>query len=88
MQYVVDFVVIKGEGKTLLCRKTAEELNLLRVGPFQVNNMGNVHAGIDIQEKYKNLFTGVCLLVGYDLKLNIDESVTPVAQPIRRVPFG
>ena len=31
---------------------------------------------------------GVSLLEGYELKLNIDEAVRPVAQPICRTPFG
>ena len=34
------------------------------------------------------MFTGVGLLKGYELKLHIDESVKPVAQPVRRIPFG
>lgn len=33
-----DFVVIKGDGRTLLGRETAEALRLLRIGPFQVNS--------------------------------------------------
>ena len=42
----------------------------------------------DIRDKYKELFTGVGLLKGYELKLNVDTSVKPVAQPVRRIPFG
>ena len=34
-----DFMVVKGDGRTLLGRETAEILNLLRVGPFQANNV-------------------------------------------------
>ena len=34
------------------------------------------------------MFTGVGLLKAYELKLHIDESVKPVAQPVRRIPFG
>ncbi|KAL9966531.1 hypothetical protein ACROYT_G024619 [Oculina patagonica] len=48
-----DFVVVKGNGRTLLGRETAELLSLL------------------------------C-----ELKLHIDESVKPVAQHVRRIPFG
>ena len=83
-----DFVVVKGDGRTLLGRETAEILNLLRVGPFQANNV--VSEGLEscIRGKYKALFTGVGLLKGYELKLHIDESVKPVAQPVRRIPFG
>ena len=34
------------------------------------------------------MFTGVGLLKAYELKLHINESVKPVAQPVRRIPFG
>ena len=49
--------------------------------------MNNIDSGgleSCIQEKYKALFTGVGLLKVYKL---IDESMTPVAQPVRRIPF-
>ena len=42
----------------------------------------------DIRDKYKELFTGVGLLKGYELKLKVDTSVKPFAQPVRRIPFG
>ena len=73
-----DFVVINGDGRCLLCRETAEK-------PV-VNTIVNTEA--DIKEKYKELFNGVGLLKDYELKLNIDNSVKPVAQPVRRIPFG
>ena len=81
-------MVKKGESNTFLFRETAEELNLLCVGPIQVNNIADEHSGIDIHEKYNGLFEGVSLLEGYELKLNIDESLRPVAQPICRNPSG
>ena len=81
-----DFVVINGDGRSLLCRETAEKLDLLRVGPTHIVN--SVSAEADIKEKYTELFDGVGLLKGYELKLNIDDSVKQVAQPVRRIPFG
>ena len=41
-----------------------------------------------IRDKYKKLFNGVGLLKGYKLKLNVNTSGKPVAQPVRRNPFG
>ena len=38
-------------------------------------------------EEYDELFHGLGKLKGYQVKLHIDESVQPVAQPHRRVPF-
>ena len=82
------FVVIEGEGRTLLGRETAEVLNLLFIGPLQANNVTSGQLESDIRAKYKSLFSGVGLLKGYELKLHLDESVKPVAQHVRRVPFG
>ena len=81
-----DFVVINGEGRSFLCRETAEKLGLLRLGPSHTVNVVNTEA--DIKDKYKELFNGVGLLRDYELKLNIDDSVKPVAQPVPRIPFG
>ena len=83
-----DFVVVKGNGRTLLGRKTAEVLSLLRVGPSQANSVTSGQLESDIQEIYKGLFTGVGLLRDYELKLHTDESVKPVAQHVHRIPFG
>ena len=38
--------------------------------------------------RYSALFNGVGLLKGCELKLHIDDSVKPVAQHVRRIPFG
>ena len=75
-----DFVVIEGEGRTLLDRETAEVLNLLFIGPLQANNVTSGQLESDIRAKYKSLFSGVGLLKGYELKLHVDELVKPVAQ--------
>ena len=88
---VDEFTVIKGDGRPLLGKRTAEQLDVLRVGPekeeevYTVTEQGN---DVDIREKYPALFTGVGKLKGYKLKLHINEDVTPVAQPVQRLPFG
>lgn len=84
-----DFVVIDRDGRTLLCRDTAKKLNLLRIGPtYSVNSVEVETTYQHIRDKYKELFNGVGLLKGYELKLNVDISVKPVAQPVCRIPFG
>ena len=84
-----DFVIIDGDGRTLLCRDTAEKQNVLRIGPIHsVNNVGVETTDQNIWDKYKEVFNGVGLLKVYELKLNVDTSVKPVAQPVRRIPFG
>ncbi|PFX25919.1 Retrovirus-related Pol polyprotein from transposon opus [Stylophora pistillata] len=42
----------------------------------------------DIVEEFKDCFTGVGKLKGYELKLHIKENVAPVVQPLRRPPFN
>ena len=50
-------MVVNGDGRTLLCRDTAETLNLLRIGPIHsVNNVGVETTDQDIRDKYKELF--------------------------------
>ena len=44
--------------------------------------------GADIREKYAEIFTGVGKLRDFQLNLHIRDDVTPVAQPVRRLPFG
>lgn len=41
-----------------------------------------------IRSKYKELFNEVGLLKGCESKLNVDNSVKQIAQPVRRIPFG
>ena len=60
-----DFVVINGDGRTLLCRDTAEKLNLLHIGPtHSVNSVELETTDQDIRDKYKELFNGVGSLEG------------------------
>ena len=40
-----------------------------------------------LRTKFPKVFEGLGKLKGYQLKLHIDESVQPVAQPVRRIPF-
>ena len=73
----------------ILCRDTAEKLNLLPIGPIHsVNSVGVETTDQDIRDKYRQLFNGVGLLKGYELKLNVDTSVIPVSQSVPRFPFG
>ena len=73
----------------ILCRDTAEKLNLLPIGPIHsVNSVGVETTDQDIRDKYRQLFNGVGLLKAYELKLNVDTSVKPVSQSVPRFPFG
>lgn len=76
-----DFIVTRGDGKALLGYPTAYELGILRVGlQAQINNL-------DLINGQEGLFEGIGKLKGYQLHIPVDKSVTPVAQPRRRIPI-
>ena len=77
-----EFVVIEGKGQPLLGRSTATELGVLRIRS-PINSVSS-----DIVEEFKDCFTGVGKLKGYQLKLHVKEDVAPVVQPLRRPPFN
>lgn len=90
---VDEFTVIKGTGKPLLGRSTAEKLKVLRVGPSLFSEprvCSVVSEGSDegIREEYADILSGVGKLKNYQLKLHINKDVKPVAQQVRRLPFG
>ena len=53
-----------------------------------MNSVGVETTDQDIRDKYKELFHGEGLLNGYELKLNVDTSVKPLSQSVRRIPFS
>ena len=80
---VDEFTVIKGTGGPLLGRKSAEKLNVLRVGPENVPNICSiVEEGCDhdTRESYAYILTRVGKGKDYRLKLHVNKQVTPVAQ--------
>ena len=86
-----EFTVVKGPGKPLIGKYTAERLNVLRVGPpsdplaCTITSEGD--AG-DVLKDFADIFQGVGKLKDFQLKLHINKNVKPVAQPLRRLPFG
>ena len=80
-----EFIVIEKKGQSILGKKTATELGLLRVGmPEQVN-----HVSVDeIVGKYPQLFQGVGKLKDFEVKLHINPEVQPVAQKVRKIPYA
>lgn len=78
-----EFVVVDHDVESLLGYETSETLGTLKIGvPANVNMCSSYQA------KYPNLFKGVGLLKNRTIRLTIDNSVTPVCQPCRRIPFG
>ncbi|XP_022779919.1 uncharacterized protein K02A2.6-like [Stylophora pistillata] len=64
---------------------------VLRVGPAsrpQVFSVVTKGSDKDIREEYVNILTGVGKLKDYQLKIHVKKDVTPIAQQVRRLPFG
>ena len=91
---VAEFYIVPGQAATLLGRKTSEMLAILKVGI----NVNNCNANIDhaqppdkkaaLRVQFPKIFEGLGKLKGYQLKLHQDDSIAPVAQPLRRIPFS
>lgn len=62
-----------------------EILGLLHVGLLQVESVVSEHSESHIHGKYQDCFTGFGIVKNYELKDRIDESVTPVPQPVHRI---
>ena len=90
-KYEGEFTVIKGTGETLLGRRTAEKLYVLRVGPLEHPHTYSITeegTDADIRRKFADVFAGMGKLKNYQLKLHVDKTVQPIAQPVHRLPFG
>jgi hypothetical protein len=87
------FYVTKGTSGCLLSYKTASELRLISISINQINDKsfsqpaGSKITIEDLERKFPQLFNGVGKLKDHQVKLFIDESVKPVAQMNRRIPF-
>jgi hypothetical protein len=79
----IEFHIIAGTGKPLIGHKTATDLGLLHIGMLNTLDVNTD----SIISSFKDRFTGLGKLKDFQLRLHIDESVQPVAQPVRKIPF-
>ena len=77
--------VVKGSGGSLLSWKMSRDLNLLQTVQ-QINEVPRPKPAQLVAE-YDELFHGLGKLRNYQIKLHVDQTVPPVAQPHRRIPF-
>ena len=75
--------VMKGSHGSLLSYRTATALGILDV---QIQHIQDPLQD-SLATEFPNLFQGIGQLKDVEVKLHIDQSVTPVAQPPRRIPF-
>ncbi|XP_069782085.1 UPF0462 protein C4orf33 homolog isoform X1 [Narcine bancroftii] len=77
-------MVIEERGEPLLSRNTAQDLAILHIGAC----VNSIQSYKDMKQEFHAVFQGVGKLKGRQLKLVVDETVKPKAQPMRRTPFG
>ena len=79
--------VFNGANMCLLSFETARELNIMSINE---NVLCSVTSGShsDIVAGFPKVFQGVGKLKGVSVKFHVDKSIPPVAQPVRRLPFG
>ena len=73
--------VVQGAYGSLLSFTTAFALGIVDI------NINAISTGHHIAGRYPGLFEGIGKLKDFEVKLHIDESVVPVTQPARRIPF-
>ena len=88
--FKTEFFVMPRPADTLLGRSSSEELGVLKVG-VSVNaceSRNSTDKKVALKTKYPKVFTGLEKLKNFQLKLHVDESLTPIAQAMRRIPFS
>ena len=91
--YTMEFIIVKGQCKSILELKTCEELELLTVNRQNISLVTSKSTNTqglseeDIVNSYSDLFKGEGKLEG-QLHLELDESVQPFQLPPRREPLA
>ncbi|XP_045160785.2 uncharacterized protein LOC123525707 [Mercenaria mercenaria] len=78
-----DFHIVTGNKESLISYELSVELGILP----QIQSVQTKNEYEGLTEEYSQVFTGLGCLKDRKVKFHIDESVVPVAQPPRRVPF-
>jgi hypothetical protein len=78
------FVVVRGKKKCILGYNTASQLGIVRI----INNVNEQRFQHQLESEFPNVFRKqIGRLKDFEVKLNIDPSVRPVALKHRRIPF-
>ena len=73
--------VLQGTHSSLLSFSIASKFGLVEV------KISNVTSDLSLIDQYPSVFQGIEKLKDYEVKLHIDETVTPIAQSARKIPF-
>ena len=70
----------------ILGRESALELGVLKMEE-KINSLGMGNFGLQVKQQFPELFKGLGKLKDVEIKFSRDESVQPVSQHLRRIPF-
>ncbi len=85
--------VIRCAHGCLLSYQIAKELELISVNTSAIASVDSStptasdNSSHDLTTQYSDLFTGIGKMKDFQVQLHIDDSVPPVTQPHRRIPF-
>ena len=82
----VEFLVFEGKGQSLLGRDTAVALGVLSLKHGSTVNTINTDKET-LELKFSKLFDGVGKFKNFQLHIPVNRDVSPMAQPLRRVPY-
>ncbi|XP_062600099.1 uncharacterized protein K02A2.6-like [Saccostrea cucullata] len=86
-----EFFVVEESGQALLSYDTSTHLGVLQIQETStvapVHTVNSTDIKTEILGKFPKVFTGLGKLRDFQLKIPIDESVHPVIQSVRRVPY-
>ena len=81
-------VIAKGNYGNILRKKTANHLGLIKMAnAIKREDKQDPNEIEQLKQKYPNIFEGIGQLRNFKVKLHIDETAKPVANPHRRIPF-
>ena len=83
-----EFVVTEEKGHPLLGRQTASDLGILKIETTDaINRIEGDELKQSLKGKFPACFNGMGKLNDFQLEIHIDNTMKPVIQPVRRVPF-
>ena len=77
--------MLQGNHGSLLSYKTASNLGIIDVNLHRIDEQS--FTSETLVQQYPNVFKGIGQLKNVEIKLHINETVPPVAQSARRIPF-
>ena len=81
------YVSANSDAGCILGRTSSTELGVLTLAE-EINNIETKNVQIDqIIQEYNELFSGLGCLKNVEVKFDIDETIRPVAQHLRRIPY-